>query len=103
MVYLPRKLRRNRMEVALSFTFSVIGGIPAVISIVLREVYFGQWMIIDHPRCQILDFVESMILYGGARIQAPDMGGIRDSRNGYGVINPSCCLASVPTFFQLFL
>ena len=41
-VDLPRTLRRNRMEVALSFTFSVIGGIPAVISIVLREVYFGQ-------------------------------------------------------------
>ena len=45
-VDLPRTLRRNRMEVALSFTFSVTGGIPAVISIVLREVYFGQWMII---------------------------------------------------------
>ena len=45
-VDLPRTLKRNRMEVALSFTFSVNGGIPAVISIVLREVYFGQWMII---------------------------------------------------------
>ena len=75
------------MEVALSFTFSVIGGIPVVISIVLRVF----WTMDEHPRCLILDFVETM-RYGGARIQAPDMGGIRDSRNGYGVINPSCCL-----------
>ena len=52
----------------------------------------------DHPRCLILDFVESM-RYGGARIQASDMGGIRDSRNGYEVIDPSCCLwRQSPTF-----